>query len=108
MPRGRKWTGLCLAVANGDGDDEIRIIERCSVSVREGISKFAAFVNRTRRFRSAMRTYPSGERELSEEFEHASFVAALVWINLRVVAFEIAVSQRCGRAMTRARDIEDI
>src|SRR5579862_2776678 len=94
MPGGRERTSFRLPVAYRDCDDEIRIVERCPVRVRDGVAQFAAFVNRTGRLRSAVRSYPSGKRELPEEFEHASFIAALVWINLRVMALEIAVGQR--------------
>ena len=38
MPGGRKWTGLRLAVADCDSDDEIRVIERGSVGMRDGIA----------------------------------------------------------------------
>ena len=108
MPGGRKRTGFGLAVADHDGDDEIRIVERRSVACEMRVAKFAAFVNRTRRLRRAVRADSSGKRELPEEFEHARFVAALVRINLRVVAFEIAVGERGGRTVTGAGDVDDI
>ena len=108
MPGGGKRTGFRLAIAYRDGDDEIRIIERRSVSMGDGVAKLAAFVNRTRRFRRAVRADSSGKRELPEELEQASFVATLVGIDLGVVAFEIAIGKRGGRAMTGAGDVDDI
>src|SRR5260370_40684029 len=108
MPRGRKRTGLRLAITDHNRDDQIRMVERCSVGVRYGVPKFAAFVNRTGRLRCAVRAYSSGKRELLEELEHACLVAALVRINPGVMAFEIAIGERRSRAMTGAGDIDHI
>src|SRR5277367_6049255 len=108
MPRGCERTSFRLAVAYRDRDDEIRIVERCPVGMRDGVAQFAAFVYRTRRLRSAVRAYSSGKRELAEKLEHASFVGALVRINLGVMALEIAVGKRGGRAMTGAGHVKDI
>src|ERR1700687_5310762 len=108
MPGGRKRPGFRLAVADRNGNNEIRIVERRSICVRDGVPKFTTFVNRTRCLWRAVRTYSPGKRKLPEEFEHAGFVAALVWINLGVMAFEVAVGQRGGCAMTGTGDIEDI
>ena len=108
MPGGRQRTGLCLPIAYRDCDDEIGIVECCSVRVRNGVPKFAAFVDGTGRLRCAVRTYASRKRELPEEFEHARFVTALIRINFRVMPFEIAVGERGGRAVAGAGDIDDI
>lgn len=108
MPGGRKRTSLCLPIAYRDCDDEIGIIECCSVRVRDGVTKFAAFVDGTGVLRCAVRTYASRKRKLPEEFEHARFVAALIRINLGVVAFEITVGQRSWRAMPGTGNINDI
>ena len=108
MPGGCKRTGLGLAVSDCHGNDEVRIIERCPVGVRDGISKFPTFMNRTWGLRCAVRTDPSGEGKLLEELEHARFVSALVRINFGVVPFQIAVGEGGRRAMAGARDIQDI
>jgi hypothetical protein len=55
-----------------------------------------------------VRAYSSGKRELAEELEHASFVATLVRINLRIVALEVAVGKRGGRTMTGPGHVKDI
>src|SRR6202041_4205063 len=108
MPGGCKRTGLRLAIAHGDGDNEIGIIERRSISMRDGVAKLAAFVNRTRRFWGAVRSDSSGKRELPEKLEQARFVATLVGIDLGVVAFEIAIGKCGGRAMTGAGEVYNI
>src|SRR5580692_2479839 len=108
MPGSRQRTGFRLTVAYRHGDDKIRIVESCPVRVRNGVAKLTAFVNRPGRLRSAVRAYPSRKRELAEKFEHAGFIGTLVWINLRVMAFEIAVGKRGGRTMAGPGHVEDI
>jgi hypothetical protein len=76
VPGGRQRTGFRLAIAHHDCDDEIRIIERRSVCVRDGVPELAAFVNQTRRLRGAVRADSSGKGKLLEEFKHSGFVAA--------------------------------
>src|SRR4029077_14358138 len=108
MPGGRKRTGLCLSIAYRDCDDKIGIVKCCSVCVRDGVPKFAAFMDGTGRLRRAVRTYSAWKRKLPEEFEHARFVAALIRINLGVVAFEITVGERSWRAMPGTGNINDV
>ena len=48
VPGGSKRTCFGLAIANDAADDEIRIVERCTKRMRECVSQFAAFMNRTR------------------------------------------------------------
>src|SRR5208282_662126 len=76
MPGGCEWTGLRLAVAYCDGDDEIGVIECGSVGMRDGVAQLAAFVDRARRLRRAVRANSSRERKLTEELEKPRFIAA--------------------------------
>src|ERR1700689_3520790 len=108
MPRGRERPSLRLAVSHHDSDNEIRVIERRAVAVRNRIAELTAFMNRAGRFRRAVRTDSTRKRKLPEKLEKPSFVAALIRIDLRVVAFEIAVSKRGRRAMTGPGDGDHI
>ena len=45
VPARRQRTGLCLAVAYNTGNDQIGVVEGCSVGVRDGIAEFATLVN---------------------------------------------------------------
>src|SRR3984957_14643463 len=108
MPGGCKRTGLRLAIAHGDGDNEIGIIERRSISMRDGVAKLAAFVNRTRRFWGAVRTDSSGKRELPEKLKQACFDRTLDGKDFREVGFEIAIGKCGGRSMTGAGDVYNI
>src|SRR5882757_2278975 len=62
----------------------------------------------TWRFWRTVRTDSSRKRKLLEKSEHARFIAAFFRIDFRVVAFEIAVGQRCWCAVARARNVNDI
>ena len=44
MPGGRQWSGFRLAVADDAGDDQVGIVIRSPVRVRDRIPQFAAFV----------------------------------------------------------------
>lgn len=76
--------------------------------MRDRIAQLAAFVNRTACFRRAVRTDSAGKRKLQEELEQASFVTTLVGIDLGILALKVAVGQRGRRAVTPARDVQDI
>src|ERR1700689_1566504 len=105
MPRGRERTGLSLAIADYDRDDEIRIVEGCPVSMRDGIAQLTAFMNRTGRLRRAVRADSARKRKLLEELEQAGFIPALVGINLRVVTLQITVRQRGRGSVTWAGNV---
>src|ERR1700686_1798334 len=99
MPGGCQWTGLSLAVSHRDGDDEVRIVESCSVGVRDRVPKLATFMNRPWRFRGAVRADPSRKGKLLKEFEHTRFVTALIRIDFGIMPFQIAVGESGGRAV---------
>ena len=45
VPAGSQWTGFGFAVADYRCHDEIGVIERRAVGVRESVAEFSAFVN---------------------------------------------------------------
>jgi hypothetical protein len=108
MPRGRERAGLGLAVAYHARDDELRVVERRAVGMREAVTELAALVNRARRLWRHVRADVTRERELLEEFLHALDVFALVGIDLGVRAFEVRGPEHAGRAMTRPGDEDHV
>src|SRR5947209_11292823 len=54
VPAGGERPCLCLPVADNDGDDQVGIIERSAETVREAVSKLAAFVDGTGSLRCAV------------------------------------------------------
>src|SRR5262249_12896343 len=82
MPARRQRSSFRFAVADDAGNDQIGVVERRSVGVRDGIAELAAFVYRTWRLRRRVARDAAGERELGEQALHALFVARNVRINL--------------------------
>ena len=89
MPRRRERTGLGLAVTDHAGDDEVGVVERHAVRMREAVAELAALVNGARRFRRDVAPDMAREGELLEELLHPFRVLALVRIDLRVGPFQI-------------------
>ena len=58
MPAGCERAGFGLPVANNAGDDQIGIIEGRAIGMGQRIAEFAAFMNRSRRFRRDMAGMP--------------------------------------------------
>src|SRR6516165_11293157 len=88
MPARRQRSSFRFAVTDDAGNDQIGVVERRSVGVRDGIAEFAALVYRTGRLRRHMARDAAGERELGEQALHALFVARDVRINLTVGSLE--------------------
>ena len=89
MPRRGERPGLRLAVTHDAGDNEIGVVQRHAVGMRETVAKLATFMDGAWRFRSNVAADMARERELLEELLHAFRIFALVWIDLGVSALEI-------------------
>ena len=102
MPRGRERPGLGLAVTHDAGDDQIGIVERHAVGMRETVAKLAAFVDRAWRFWRDVAADVAREGELLEELLHPFRVLALVRIDFGVRPFEIRRPQHARRPVARS------
>src|SRR5215469_3886691 len=71
VPTGGQRAGLGFAVAHDARDDQVRVVERCPVSVGERVAQFATFMNRTGRLGRDMTGNATGEAELLEQSFHA-------------------------------------
>src|SRR6516162_5506101 len=71
MPARGERPSLRFAIADDAGNDQIGVVERCSVGMREGVAELAAFVNRTGRLRCNMAGDTTREGELGEQALHA-------------------------------------
>src|SRR5438309_6591515 len=74
MPTGGERSGLGLAVAHHATSDKIGIVENRTVSMRQRIAQFTAFMDGAGGLSSIVAGYASGERELVEQLSHAFFV----------------------------------
>jgi hypothetical protein len=66
VPAGGKGAGLRFAIADDACHDQVWIVERRTERVRQRVSQFTAFVDRTRRLWSNVTRDAAGERELRE------------------------------------------
>ena len=108
MPARRQRPGLRLAVADHAGDDEVGVVERGPVRVRDRVPQLAALVHRARGLRRDMAGNPAGERELGEETLHALLVRGDIRVDLAVGPFEIGVGDQAGPAVPRTGDVEHV
>ena len=99
MPCGGERAGLSLAIADDAGDDEVGVVERRAIGVRQAIAELAALVDRARRLRGDVRADVAGEGELLEEPPEPFEVLALVGIGLGVGALEIGRPEDARRAV---------
>src|ERR1700740_1766753 len=102
MPACRPRSSFCLAVADDAGNDQIGVVECCSVGVRDGIAEFAALVYRTGSLRCHVAGDAARERELREQTLHALFVGRNVWIDLAIRSLEVGIRDQAGPAVAWA------
>ena len=74
VPARGKRSGLGLAVADDGRDDEVGIVERGAVRVREDVTQLAALVDRAGRLGRDVTRNAAGEAELLEQPLHALHV----------------------------------
>ena len=108
VPGGRERPGLGLAVADDAGDDEVGIVERRAIGMRQGIAELAALVDGTRRVGGGVAGDAAGKRELAEQASHAGFVLRDVGIDLAVGSFEPGVGDHPRRAVAGPGDEQDV
>src|ERR1700733_1647780 len=101
VPTGGQRSCLRFSVADRYGHDEVGIGECGPEAMGKAVTEFAALVNRSRGFRSAMAADASRKRKLLQELVHPFDILTLVRINLRIHSFEITVGEGRGGSMPR-------
>src|ERR1700733_9842459 len=74
----------------------------------QDVAKFSAFMDRPRRFGSAMTPDASRKRKLPEEFPQPLRILAFFRIHLRVGSFEVGRTENARSAMARARQKDHV
>ena len=67
VPGGRERTGLGFAVPDDAGDDQIRVVDRHAIGMRQAVAELPAFVDGARRLGRDVAADVAGEGELFEE-----------------------------------------
>jgi hypothetical protein len=70
LPTRGQRAGLGLAVTDDAGHDEIGVVERGAMGVREGVAELAALVDRARGLGRDVAGHAVRERELAEQVLH--------------------------------------
>ena len=108
LPGSCERAGLCFAVADDAGCDEVWVIGHGAEGVGEGVAQLAALVDGTRGLGRNMGGDAAGERELLEELLHAFLVAGDVGVNLLIAAVQPILSDHGVSAVAGAGDIYHI
>src|SRR5208283_2144359 len=108
LPAGCQRSGLRLAVAHHTGDDQVRIVERGTIGMAQGVPKLAALMDRPRGLGCDVARNAAGKRELLEQALHARLVLRYLRVELAVAAFEIGVRDQRGSAVAWAADVDHV
>ena len=100
--------GLGLAVADDARDDQVRVVERRAVGVREGVAELAALVDRAGRLGRDVARDAAREAELLEQLLHPVGVLGDVGVDLAVGALEVRVRDQRRAAVPRADDVDHV
>ena len=103
VPARGQRAGLELAVADHRGHDEVGVVHRGAVGVREHVAELAALVDGAGCLRGDVARDAAGEGELPEQPRHPVAVVADRGVHLRVGALEPRVGHRRRPAVARAR-----
>lgn len=104
VPARGERAGLGLAVTDDGRHEEVRVVERRAVRVRERVAELAALVDRSGRLWGDVARDATREGELPEQPVHALLVLGDVRVRLGVGAFEVGVGDEARSAMTWAGD----
>jgi hypothetical protein len=108
VPARRERTCLGLAVAYHAADEQVGVIERRAVGMRQGVAELAALVDRPRRLRRHVARDATREGELAKQPAQALHVAADVRVDLAVGALQVHVRNDPGATVTRADHVDRV
>ena len=102
VPRGGERPGLELAVAHHRGHQQVGVVHRGAVRVREHVAELAALVDGAGRLGRDVAGDAAGERELPEQRTQSLLVVADVRVDLAVRALQPGVRHGRRAAVARA------
>ena len=108
LPAGGQRSGLCLAVADDAGHDELRVVGHGAEGVGQGVAQLTALVDGARSLGRDVAGHAAGEGKLLEEALHALFVAGDIRINFLVAAVQPVLGDHGIAAVARAGDVNHV
>ena len=85
------------------GNDEVGVVERCSVGVGERVTEFASLVDGSRRFRRCVAWDAARQRELAEQPLHSRRVEGHIGVCLTASALQPRIGHDSGPTVTWSR-----
>ena len=106
MPTRRQRPRLRLTVPDDGGHEQVRVVERGTVRVRQCVAELATLMDRARRLRRDMAGDAAGERELTEQFPQPIRRPLDIAVYLGVGAVQIGVRDHPRSAVTWPGDVD--
>src|SRR6516165_9844835 len=108
MPARCQRSRFCLTIADDAGNDQIWVVEGCSIGMRNSIAELSALMDGPGRLRCYVAGDATWKRKLFKQPLHPDFVGSNVWINFAVGSLEIGVRDQTRPAMSRSGDIDHV
>ncbi len=108
LPGAGQGTGLGLAVTDDARHDEVRVVERRAVRVRERVAELAALVDGSGRLRGGVGRDAARERELLEELPEPLGVRRDVRVQLAPGPLEPGVRVHRGATVPGPAHVEEV
>ena len=108
VPARGQRASLGFAVADDTGDNQVRIVERGSISVGQRIAELAAFVDRPWRFRRDVTWNAVGPGELAEQPLHPVPATIDIRVDLGIGSLQVGVRHQARAAMARTDNADHV
>ena len=108
FPASFERAGFRFAVADHTRDEQIRIIERGSEGVQQGVAEFSALVNGIGQMRAAMAGNSAGSGEFAKEAPDARSILGDFLVDGRIGPLQVGICVEGGPSVSRAGDIEHL
>src|SRR5205085_4769900 len=96
------------AVADDAGDDQLGVVERGPVGVRQGVAELASFVDGAGRLRGDVAGDAAGEAELREQPFQPGLVLPDRRVDLTVRPLQVGVGDQPRPAVPGAGDVDHV
>ncbi len=108
MPARRERTRFRFPVADDARHDQLRIVERRAISVRQRIAELAAFMDRAGHFGRDVARHAIRPRKLTEQTLDALAGMPDRGIAFRIAAFEVGIGHQARPAVAGADDVDHV
>ena len=106
VPSGGQRTGFGFAVADHGRHQQVGVVERGPVGMRQRVAELTPLVDRAGSLGCHVRGNTAGERELPEQPAHPLGVGGDVGVDLAVGAVQVCVGHQAGAAVSRTGEVD--